>query len=164
MKPRRGIAIIEVMIAVVVFGVVASLALSLLLTLYQNERLLQTEAAMSYSLSQWEFQLRDDVHAAEEAFVDGKNLVLGSSEEHQVVYSAEPDGIYREVLDPDEDSSVDRLVALSGATASWRTEERDGATWVIAELQPAPQTRLRHAVPFEIRVGRPSATMQEAAP
>jgi prepilin-type N-terminal cleavage/methylation domain-containing protein len=169
MMARRGTSLVEVMVVIVLLGIVGSLTVQLLLTLFHADAWQQEQSAADYALGQLELALRDDVHAAQQAEIDGDRLVLSLSNQERAVYTATPQAITSERLRVTQDEELvlkrDRFALPRGLALTWRKETEDEIAWLFVELRPhdasSPDARKKPRVlreaHFQIRIGRGQA-------
>lgn len=166
MKLRRGISLVEMMVVVVLLGSLGSLTMHVLLVIFRANAQQQEEAAAEFALGQLESSLRDDVHAAQQAEIDGNRLELRLPQNERIVYLASAQTLSRERLRVSGDDSQvvhrDRFSLPRGLAVIWRQERADGINWLLAEFRPHdPQSlegrkkpRVLRNVNFQIRIGR----------
>ena len=166
----RGISLVEMMVAVVVLGVISSLTIELLLTMFHANSSQQEETAAEFSWQQLEVSLRDDVHAAQHAELDDNRLVLTLPEGQQVVYTALAQSVSKERMrdnDLDNDSAQqithrERFALPRGLALHWQKKRESERDWLIVDLRPhdpnssqaRKQPRVLRDVHLQICIGR----------
>lgn len=166
MTRRRGTSLVEMMVVVVLLGSVGSLTMHVLLAVFHANARQQEEAAAELALGQLESSLRDDVHAARQADLDGNRLVLILPKDERAVYTASAQTVGREQLRSSgaEEQVVhrDRFSLPRGLALSWRKDSAGEIDWLFVELRPhdpkSPEARKKprvlRNVNFQIRIGR----------
>lgn len=163
---RRGTSLVELMVVVVLLGSVGSLTLHVLLIIFHTNARQQEEAAADFALGQLETSLRDDVHAAQQAEVEGSRLMLTLPGGERDIYTVSSESVGRERLrssgDREQVVQRERFSLPRGLNLLWRIESTGDIDWLLVELRPhAPQSlqarkkpRLLRHVNFQIRIGR----------
>jgi prepilin-type N-terminal cleavage/methylation domain-containing protein len=173
MRQRRGTSLVELMVVIVVLGSVAALTMQLLLVVFHASSRQHEEATAEFALSQWESSLRDDVHNAQKAEVEGNRLELILPRKERIVYLASARAVSRERLrlGGGQTQTVHReqFALPPGLSLIWRAQRADEVEWLHVELRPHDpqppeglrQPRIRRDVKFQIRVGRGQAELGE---
>lgn len=176
MRARRGYSLVEMMVVIVLFGVVASLTASALLTMFRADRLLQEDSAAGHAVAQIEMALRDDIHAADQADIDDNRLLLTHPSSERVIYTSLPAAVTRERVRMEQAGEQvvarDQFRLPRGQELKWQTSEKEGLRWVSIELQAhtakssdkSETAKVQRDAHFEIHVGRQRWSAEETAP
>jgi len=173
MIARRGYTLVEMMVVVVLLGVAGSLTIQVMVTMFRADAHQQEEFATDYALGQLERSLWDDVHAAQQAEIEGNRLLLTVPGKEQVAYVANAQAVSRERLrSADGGEQVigrDRFALPRGLAITWRKETLNDIAWLLIEFHPhdaeSPEgrkkPRVHRDVHFQIRIGRGQSAPEE---
>jgi prepilin-type N-terminal cleavage/methylation domain-containing protein len=120
---RRGYSLVEMLVVMAILGSFMTLIGLTFATVMHLDNDARRELATNHALAAGEFQLRDDLHAAQEAWLAEGTLKLRPDATHSIVWTSRGAALVRQLWEADQLITEERWPLPPDHAIAWQREE-----------------------------------------